>query len=141
VFHADRRKDMTKLIVAFRNFASVPKSMARDRNCCTYECIRSTAIFSYENESNFNVNSTSKFNVHGSVHRNNILIYIYNKMQRYTAYFIWKLLYMFRVVRPPIIRSKQLYIQHLVFVMPYCGCRTPPKIHSNQFQLFHDSGR
>jgi len=28
-----------------------------------------------------------------------------NKMQRYTLYFIWKLLYMFRVVPPPIIRS------------------------------------
>jgi len=26
-------------------------------------------------------------------------------MQRYTVYFIWKLLYMFRVVPPPIIRS------------------------------------
>jgi hypothetical protein len=28
-----------------------------------------------------------------------------NKMQRYTVYFIWKLLYMFRVVPPPNIRS------------------------------------
>jgi hypothetical protein len=27
------------------------------------------------------------------------------KMQRYTVYFIWKLLYMFRVVPQPIIRS------------------------------------
>jgi len=26
-------------------------------------------------------------------------------MQRYTAYFIWKLLYMFRVLPSPIIRS------------------------------------
>jgi len=26
-------------------------------------------------------------------------------MQRYTVYFIWKLLYMFQVVPPPIIRS------------------------------------
>ena len=34
-----------------------------------------------------------------------IYIYISNKMQRYTVYFIWKLLYMFRVVPPPIIRS------------------------------------
>jgi hypothetical protein len=45
------------------------------------------------------------FNVHGSVHRNNILIYISNNMQRYTVYFIWKLLYMFRVVPLPIFRS------------------------------------
>jgi len=34
-----------------------------------------------------------------------IFQYISNKMQRYTVYFIWKLLYMFRVVPPPIIRS------------------------------------
>jgi hypothetical protein len=40
---------------------------------------------------------------HKSVHRKNILIS--NKMQRYTVYFIWKLLCMFRVVFPPIIRS------------------------------------
>jgi hypothetical protein len=39
-------------------------------------------------------------------------------MQRYTVYFIWKLLYMFRVVPPPIIRSADNYIQHLVFVTP-----------------------
>jgi len=31
--------------------------------------------------------------------------YISNKMQHYTVYFIWKLLYMFRVVPSPIIRS------------------------------------
>ena len=34
-----------------------------------------------------------------------ITLYIPNKMQRYTVYFIWKLLYMFRVVPSPIIRS------------------------------------
>ena len=41
-------------------------------------------------------------------------------MQRYTLYFIWKLLYIFRVVPTPIIKnaSKQLYLQHLVFVTP-----------------------
>jgi len=31
-------------------------------------------------------------------------------MQRYTVYFIWKQLYMFRVVPPPIIRSAYNYI-------------------------------
>ena len=56
-------------------------------------------------------NCSLQFNVHGSVHRKTILIYIYiyiyisNKMQRYTVYFTWKLVYMFRVVPPPIIRS------------------------------------
>jgi len=34
-----------------------------------------------------------------------IFQYISNKMQRYTVYFIWKLLYIFRVVLPPIVRS------------------------------------
>jgi len=34
-----------------------------------------------------------------------IFQYISNKMQRYTVYYIWKLLFMFRVVIPPIIRS------------------------------------
>jgi hypothetical protein len=39
-------------------------------------------------------------------------------MQRYTVYFIWKLLYMFQVGPTPIIRSTNLYLQHLVFVTP-----------------------
>ena len=34
-----------------------------------------------------------------------IFQYISNKLQRYTVYFIWKLLYIFRVVLSPIIRS------------------------------------
>jgi len=40
-------------------------------------------------------------------------------MQRYTVYFIWKLLYMFRVVPSPHHQErKQLYVQHLVFATP-----------------------
>jgi len=40
-------------------------------------------------------------------------------MQCYTVYFIWKLLNMFRVIPPPIIRSAyNCYLQHLVFVTP-----------------------
>jgi hypothetical protein len=39
-------------------------------------------------------------------------------MQRYTVYFIWKLLYMFRVVPSPHHQERQLYLQHLVFVTP-----------------------
>jgi hypothetical protein len=118
------------------------------------------------------------FNFHGSVHRNNILIYIqqvamlhslfyletdlhvssgttthyqeriqlylqhmvfvrplllpaaiasysysysYNKMQCYTDYFIWKLLYMFRVVPPPIIRSANNCIYSIWYLSDrYC---------------------
>ena len=41
------------------------------------------------------------------------------KMQRYTVYFIWKLLYMFRVVPPPIIRSANNCIYSICwFVIP-----------------------
>ena len=43
---------------------------------------------------------------------------ISNKMHHYTVYFIWKLLYMFRVVPSPIIRSANNYLQHLVYVTP-----------------------
>jgi hypothetical protein len=39
--------------------------------------------------------------------------YISNKMQLYTVYFIWKLLYVFRVVPPPIIRSANNCIWYL----------------------------
>ena len=39
-----------------------------------------------------------------------------NKMQRYTVFYFCKLLYMFWVDLPPIIRSLTLYLQHLVFV-------------------------
>jgi hypothetical protein len=39
-----------------------------------------------------------------------IFKYIFNNMQRYTVYFIWKLLYMFRVVPPPIIKSANICI-------------------------------
>ena len=48
-----------------------------------------------------------------------IFQYISNKMQPYTVYYICKLLYMFRVVPPPIIRSANNYLQHLVFVTRY----------------------
>jgi hypothetical protein len=42
-----------------------------------------------------------------------------NKMKRYTAYFIWKLLYIFRVVPTTHHQErKQMYLQHLVFVTP-----------------------
>jgi hypothetical protein len=57
------------------------------------------------------------YNVHGSVHRKNILIYVQQDSTLHSL-FIWKLLYMFRVVPPPIIRSANNYLQHLVFVTP-----------------------
>ena len=53
-----------------------------------------------------------------------IFKYMFNKMQRYTGYFIWKLLYMFRVVPPPIIRSANnciysiWYLSHHYYYLP-----------------------
>jgi hypothetical protein len=47
-----------------------------------------------------------------------IFQYISNKMQRYAVYYIWKLLYMFQLVPPPIIRSANNYLKHLIYVTP-----------------------
>jgi hypothetical protein len=44
-----------------------------------------------------------------------------NKMQHYTVYFIWKLLYMFRVVPSPIIRSENNCIYSIWYLSHrYC---------------------
>jgi len=45
-------------------------------------------------------------------------------MQRYIIYFIWKLLYMFRVVLPPIIRSANNSI-YSVWYLSHCYCYLP----------------
>jgi len=53
------------------------------------------------------------------IHR--IFSYISNKMQRYTVYFIWKLLYIFRVVPPPIIRCANSCIYSIWYLSHrYC---------------------
>jgi hypothetical protein len=59
-----------------------------------------------------------------------IFQYIFNKMQRYTLYFIWKLLYMFLVVPPPIIRSANNYLQHLVFVTNWYLWQIPDAVET-----------
>ena len=53
-----------------------------------------------------------------------IVIYISNKTQRYTFYFIGKLLYMFRLVSSPIIKSANnciysiWYLSHRYYYLP-----------------------
>jgi hypothetical protein len=50
-----------------------------------------------------------------------IFYYIANKMQRYTVYFIRKLLYMFQVVPAPIIRGANNCIYSIWYLsQPYC---------------------
>jgi hypothetical protein len=50
-----------------------------------------------------------------------IFLYLSNKMQRYTVYFFWKLLYMFRVVPSPIIRSANNCIYSICYLSHrYC---------------------
>ena len=50
-----------------------------------------------------------------------IFQYLSNKMQRYTAYFIWKMLYIFRVVIPPIIKRANICIHSIWYLSDrYC---------------------
>ena len=61
--------------------------------------------------------STSVFNVHESVHRNNILIYISIKMHRCTVY-LETALHVSGGTSTHRQERRQLYLQHLVFVTP-----------------------
>jgi hypothetical protein len=84
--------------------------------------------------------------------------YISNKMQRYTVYlYLETALHVSGGTSTHHQERIHLYLQHLLFVTPLllsaaiveelepvcvcCGWHTPPTAHSNQFQLFHDSGR
>jgi hypothetical protein len=53
-----------------------------------------------------------------------IFLYMSNKMQSYTVYFIWELLYMFRVVPSPIIRSENNCI-YSIWYLSYLYCYLP----------------
>jgi len=73
-------------------------------------------------------------------------------MQRYTVYFIWKLLYMFRVVSPPIIRSAYnciyiiWYLSHHYCYLPLswkswnCSAALPLQSSSNSSTIAAGSG-
>ena len=49
-----------------------------------------------------------------------LLIYFQRDATLQSLFISWKLLYIFRVVSPTIIRSTQLYLQYLVLVNRYC---------------------
>jgi len=51
-------------------------------------------------------------------------------MQRYIVYFIWNLLYMFRAVPPPIVRSAYNFI-YSIWYLSYRYCYLPLAAGSN----------
>ena len=85
--------------------------------------------------------STDEFNVHGSVHRNNILIYIQQDATLHSLFYLETALHVSGGTITHHQERKQLYLQHLVFVTPLllsaaiveelelvwvcCGLRTP----------------
>jgi len=104
-----------------------------------------------------NKNKILAFNVHGFVHRNNILIYIQQDATLHSLFYLKTALHVSGGTITHHQERKQLYLQHLVFVTPLllstaiveefelvwgcCGWHTPPTAPSNQFKLFHNSGR
>jgi hypothetical protein len=56
--------------------------------------------------------------------------YISNKMQRYTVYSIWKLLHMFQVLPPPIIRSANNFI-YSIWYLSHLSCYLPLAVGSS----------
>jgi len=62
--------------------------------------------------------STNKFNVHGSEHRNNILIYIQQDATLHSLFYLETALHVSGGTTTPHQERKQLYLHHLVFVTP-----------------------
>ena len=58
-----------------------------------------------------------------------------NKMQHYTVFYFCKLLYMFWVDPPPIIKNTTLYLQHLLFVKPLLLSAAIAADSSNGWQI------
>ena len=59
---------------------------------------------------------TTKFNIHGSVHRKNILIYIQQDATLHSLFYLETALHVSGGTHHQ--ERKQLYLQHLVFVTP-----------------------
>jgi hypothetical protein len=59
-----------------------------------------------------------EFNVHGSVHRNNILIYIQQDATLYSLFNLETALHVSGGITTHHQKRKQLYLQHLVSVTP-----------------------
>jgi len=63
-------------------------------------------------------NTVLKFNVHGSVYRNNILIYIQQDATLHSLFYLETVLHVSGGTTIHHQERKQLYLQHLVFVRP-----------------------
>jgi hypothetical protein len=88
------------------------------------------------------------FNVYGSVHHNNIRIYIQQDATLHSLFYLQNALHVSGGTSTHHQESKQLYLQHLVFVTPLLlsaaiveemelvsvCCGWPPTAHSKQFQ-------
>jgi len=81
------------------------------------------------------------------IHYSNIYIYIQEDATLYSLFYLEIGLHVSGRSITHHQERKQLHLQHLVFVTPLLLSaaiaeeRMPPTAHSNQFQLFHDSGR
>jgi hypothetical protein len=105
----------------------------------------------YKQWQNYNITSlkfAELFNVHGSVHRNTILIYILQDAKLHSLFYLEAALHVSGGISTHHQEHIQLYLQHLIFVTPLllsaaiveelelvwacCGWRMPPTAHSNQ---------
>ena len=59
-----------------------------------------------------------EFNVHGSVHHKNILIYVQQDATLHSLFYLETALHVSGVTTTHHQKRKQLYLQHLVFVTP-----------------------
>jgi len=83
----------------------------------------------------WNVNVLAVFNVHGSVHRKYIPIYIQQDATLRSLFYLETALHVSDGTSTHYQERKQLYLQHLLFVTPLM---LPAAI---VIQLFYDSGR
>jgi len=67
---------------------------------------------------NYHIWIICEFNVHGSVHRKNILIYIQQDATLHSLFYLESALHVSGGISTHHPERKQLYLQHLVFVTP-----------------------
>jgi hypothetical protein len=88
-----------------------------------------------------NIYAKDDFNIHGSVHRNNILIHIQQDTTLHSLFYLEIALHVSGGTTTHRQKRKQLYLQHLVFVTPLLLFAAIVEEFEMQYQLLHDSGR